>query len=163
VGNRDQATFIVSDVATAEDGAKTGTRVTIDNCDLSFDTLHGDSIRQELTEQFALYLRQYPAVVVIYGGRKIDPASAEERREDLSNISVRIRTRDVEAKLTVVEWKSNASKLLVLCDSSGFALGERQGVIHAPGLNFTAYLQADYIRELHDKNLLELDELSDDV
>lgn len=163
VGNKDQSTFKVSDDESAPDGSKTGTKVTIDNCDLTFDALHGDSVIQELTEQFALYLRQYPTVVVVHGGRKIDPSSAEERREELPFAAIRIRNREVEAKLTVVEWKSNASKSLVFCDGSGFALGERQGVIQAPGLNFTAYLQSDYIRELQEKNLLELDELSDEV
>jgi hypothetical protein len=163
VGYKDQATFKVSDDTTAAEGAKTGTTVAIDNSNLTFDSLHGDGITHELTEQFALYLRQYPAVVLVYGGRKIDPSTAEARREDLPLARVRIRDRDIVAKLTVVEWKAHASKSLVFCDGSGFALGERQGVIQAPGLNFTAYLQSDYIRELQDKNLLELDELSDDV
>jgi len=163
VGNKDQSTFKVSDEAAAPTGATTKTAVTIDNCDLTFTSLDNGTALQELTEQFALYLRQYPHVTLAYGGRKIDPAAAEERREELPFTPVKIRDREIDAKLTVVEWKANASKSLVFCDGNGFALGERQGVIHAPGLNFTAYLQSDYIRELQEKNLLELDELSDDV
>jgi len=163
VGNKDHSTFNVSDEAAAPDGVSTGTTVTIDNCDITFDALDSRGVLQELTELFALYLRQYPNVVLVHGGRKIDPSAAEDRREELPFAPMKIRDREITAKLTVVEWKANASKSLVFCDESGFALGERQGVIHAPGLNFTAYLQSGYIRELQQKNLLELDELSDDV
>jgi len=163
VGNRDQSTFKVSDQTAASQGATAGTVVTVDNGDMTIAALDNGNAQQELTEQVALYLRQYPHVRLTYGGRKIDPAAAEEHREELPLAPVPIRDRQVEAKLTVVEWKANASKSLVFCDGNGFALGERQGVIHAPGLNFTAYLQSDYIRELHEKNLLDLDELSDDV
>jgi hypothetical protein len=163
VGLKDQSTFTVSDLSVAATEAALGTVVTIDNGDLTFNTLDNATVLQELTEQFALYLRQYPHVRISYGGRKIDPAEAEERREEVPLPPVTVGDRSVEAKLTVVEWKSNASKSLVFCDAKGFALGERVGVIHAPGLNFTAYLQAEYLRELHEKNLLELDDLSDEV
>lgn len=163
VGKRDQSTFTVSERISAPDGARAGTVVTIENGDITVNTLDNGKVLQELTEHFALYLHQYPHVVLIYGGRKIDPSAAEERREELPLPPVMIRERQIEARLTVVEWKAYASKSLVFCDGSGFALGERQGVIHAPGLNFTAYLQADYVRELHQRNLLVVDELSEEV
>jgi len=79
-----------------------------------------------------------------------EPIAMEARREELPFGPITIRDRIVSATLTVVEWSEDLPNSLVLCDGHGFALGERKDIMLASGLNFTAYLQSNYIREIHE-------------
>jgi HSP90 family molecular chaperone len=60
----------------------TGTAVHIDDITKNVGSLLNDKAHQELTEQFALYLRQYPDITVWYLDKKIDPADIERQSDD---------------------------------------------------------------------------------
>jgi hypothetical protein len=161
-GRRDHLKrFKVSDPKSATGPA--GTMVTIEDVPIPHDTLHDRRLLQDVTEQFALYLTQYPHVFLRYSGWKVDPSKVIDRREKCDVTAALRDGRALRAELEIIEWHTNASRALVLCDSNGFALAERAPNIQAPGFNFTAYLRSDYLRELHEKNLLDLDELHADV
>jgi hypothetical protein len=159
----DLGTFEISDpVVLAE--KKRGTEVKIRGIQKNFPSLEGGIAIQELTQYFALYLREYPDVSIYYNGQKIDPSSIEER---VTNFEIGSITLDdgktVSPQLTVIEWKTFADRSLFLCDSAGFALAEIPPGIQAPGFNFTAYLKSDYIRELDDQDALLLEDLHPDI
>jgi hypothetical protein len=137
----------------------TGTDVEVRNILKDFTSLEGDNAIQAITEQFALYLRQYPSVRIIYNGTRIDPKTLQDREADYALPKVRDTDRTYTTELTVIEWKNEQERAILLCDASGFTLHEVKPQIHAAGFHFTAYLKSDYIRALADKNLL----ISEDV
>jgi len=51
-----------------------GTRVSVHNVTAKYETLTIEGARAEITEHFALYLRQYPNVRIIYDGHDITPS-----------------------------------------------------------------------------------------
>jgi hypothetical protein len=150
--------FQLSDFVTSK-ATTTGTDVEIRNILKDFTSLEGDNPIQAMTEQFALYLRQYPEVRIIYNGTRIDPKTLQDREADYALPKIKDVDRTYTSELTVIEWKNDQDRAILLCDASGFTLHEVKPQIHAAGFHFTAYLKSDYIRALADKNLL----ISEDV
>lgn len=96
-GKKEQTSrFVIEDPQPSTE--QFGTTVTISNSSHRFDSLHKPEIVQDLAEELALYLRNYPHVVVTYGGRPVDPKSVIERQEDW-----KLRVGSDTAKLTVIE------------------------------------------------------------
>ncbi|HPG67941.1 MAG TPA: ATP-binding protein [Candidatus Hydrogenedentes bacterium] len=143
---------------------RTGTTVTIAEARDGIGMLLSDSAPQHISEHFALYLRQYPNVRIRFNGTLIDPSSAEEHVENYEfERQVEGRESPEKFKLTVIEWNTNASRALVLCDEEGFALHETKPGIHARGFRFTAYLRSSYLRELQTQGLLDLEDIAPDL
>jgi hypothetical protein len=155
-GNRHRlGTFTIDDNPKQAKNCELGTSVTIEGVDNGINSLAAPKAIQTITEQFALYLRQYPNVQIFYDGHRIDPSDAEERVEEYSLEDVALDDgKVVSSKMTVIEWKAETDRILYLCDYSGFALSETKPGIHAPGFDFTAYLKSDYFKELDEQNLL---------
>jgi hypothetical protein len=141
-----------------------GTIVEISNL---FDSLSGlsseGSADRELSEVFALYLRNYPTVEIFFRGKKIDPGLVE-----ISHATIELPPIITEegntffCSLDIVEWSfSKKDRRICLCDSNGFMLHDVEAGIR-PGaeFNFTAYLRTDFISHLHDMNMLILEELN---
>lgn len=156
IGRRERlGIFNLDDEPHQVKGEETGTLVEIENIDDGVAALQSASAFQTITEQFALYLRQYPNVRVLYDGEILDPALAEERVEEISLDEVELDDGTVmDCKLTIIEWKNSTERYLYLCDAEGFSLAEVRPNIHAPGFDFTAYLKSDYLRHLDNQNSL---------
>lgn len=154
-------TFHISDVGSVPDSSATGTTVTITNLLKDF-RLRGEKARLEIAEQLAIYLRQYTDAKVKYDGVLVDPASLEINEAEYPVGPVLLDDdREVAGQLLVIEWSIPSERSLFLCDEEGFAYHRVAPKIQAPGFNFTAYLRSPYVRELHDHNLLELDDLTE--
>jgi hypothetical protein len=152
------ATFEVGDVEKVK--GVPGTEVRVTDLPKEFPSLRGTSAVETLSEQFALYLRQYPEVAISYDGTRIDPSAVESRVDDYELPPVKIEEgREVTAVLTVIEWRTPSKRALFLCDAAGFTLHEMQPGIQAPGFSFTAYLKSDYVRELESEGAFMLEEL----
>jgi hypothetical protein len=132
----------------------TGTVVTIEGVDNGIYSLKSRNALQTITEQFALYLRQYPDVSIFYDDHEIDPSDVEERLTEYEIDSLETSGRLIESNLTIIEWKTSTERWLYLCDPHGFALEELKAGIQAPGFNFTAYLKSEYFKELEEQNAL---------
>lgn len=144
-------TFTIADVQATEHN-KTGTEVCIFNIEKNFPSLLGTKAIQEITELFALYLRQYPDVKIIYNNHKIDPSDIEERVSEYQLEEILLdNTKTIKPSLTVIEWKAVTTKNLYLCDSSGFALHETRSGIQASGFNFTVYLKDDWFIQVSEE------------
>ena len=154
-------TFEISDIEDVAEDAPTGTTVTITNLLKEF-RLRGDQPRMEMTEQLAIYLRQYRDVVVRYDGARVDPTALETHSASYAIGPVTLEDgREIDASLLLIEWSIPTERSLFLCDEAGFAYHRLAPKIQAPGFQFTAYLRSPYVRELHDQNLLELDEFNE--
>ncbi|HEX3105207.1 MAG TPA: ATP-binding protein [Terriglobales bacterium] len=126
----------------------------------NYTSLMGDKARDEIAEEFALYLLQYPNASIFYDGKKID-VSALIR--NVSNYLLAVLKQQggqtSSAELSIVEWNRPTERALFLCDESGVALHRINAGIQAPGFEFTAYLKSSYIRELDATGNLHLEEI----
>lgn len=159
IGNLvDLGTFTIGDPAPAN--GTVGTEVIIESPVSELPSLRGSQARLELTQQFAPYIAQYPDVSVKYDGEFLRPAELMKREASVKLPSIMLEDgRQVTANLKIVEWNADVDRALFLCDENGFALCREPAEVYAPGFSFTAYVSSSWIRELHDTQLLELDEL----
>ena len=152
--------FRVSDPVAVSAGASSGTEVTIHELRHDFRGLRGAGVEQELLEEFAIYLRQYPHARIEYDGRTLEPESVV--RHATSHSVPRVTLDDgrvVEATLDIIEWSFGTRRALFLCDASGFALHETtQGLPSFAG-GYSAYLRSDFVRALDEEHLLDLEDV----
>lgn len=156
--------FDVSDPQPASDGGRVGMTVEIADLPLTTELLRGTKAAQEVTETFALYLRQYPDVRIFYDNVPLDPANAEDRSEIIElDEMVMANGERVQATLEVVEWLIPGKRGVILCDDHGFALHVPRRRLSFRGFSYTAYLKSAYCIELERQGLLQVEEMSDDV
>jgi hypothetical protein len=139
--------------------SSSGTEVIINNISKNFTTLKGNNAIQEIACLFALYLRQYPDISIIYNGTKLITAHLESSVSDYDIEDIRRPDNNdkIDLKLTIIEWNHPTERSLYLCDSAGFALQEMPVGIQARGFNFTAYIKSDYLKELNEEGILDLE------
>jgi hypothetical protein len=141
-----------------------GTEVVVTNIRKNFTSLIADTAPREITNCLAVYLSEFPGIVIDYDGARIDPAHARIRMDNFPLgdlvLSDGVKTT---ACLTIIEWKEPQERVLHLCDSAGISLHQMLPGIHAPGFNFTAYVKSDHIRELDKQGLLVTEELHPDI
>mgnify|MGYP005848894397 FL=1 len=155
--------FTITNPVPAE-GATTGMVVEIHNVPRSADLLLGVKALEEITEIFALYLRQYPDVRIWHDGALMDPAHVERHitEYDLDEMVMQNGER-VRAALTVVEWNTPGKRGVFLCDNEGFMRGHALPRLYFRGFSYTAYLKSDHIATLDREGLLQAEELAPDV
>lgn len=155
--------FDISDPALSKE---TGSGMTVEilNPPLNAGLLRGIKAQQEATQIFALYLRQYPGVRIVYDGTPLDPANAERNfsEYDLGQLVTENGER-IQAALTIVEWDMPGKRGVCLCDENGFMLHRALPRLYYRGFSYTAYLKSAHIATLEREGLLQAEELSADV
>lgn len=155
--------FLLSAPVDAGD-APTGVTVEISNLPGNTGLLQGTKALEEVTELFALYLRQYPDVRLVYDGVPLDPANAEDHIADVDLGEMVLATGErVHPQLTIVEWLAPGKRGLVLCDENGFALAPAKARILSRGFSYSAYLKSAYFSKLEAEGLLEIEDLAPDL
>ena len=114
-----------------------GTRVVIDEFSAPPAGLGGDGPVEKLTGTFGLYLQTHSAHMR-FGDADIDPASIQAHRKEYE---ITVGDSAQPAKLTAIEWTRRVERAIYLCNEDGLPLGDVQAGIHAPGFEFTAYLE----------------------
>ena len=133
----------------------TGVEVTIADIDSNFPSLtRSEAASTELSRRLALYLKQYPGIVISYDDHRVDPEALQESTQAFPMTLKDKDGKDVPGELTVIEWKIPTDRALYLCDEMGFALDEKKPGIQTPGFSFTAYLKSRLISELDEENAL---------
>jgi phenylpyruvate tautomerase PptA (4-oxalocrotonate tautomerase family) len=156
VGSRPKiGTFTIDNSPRDSEVGRTGTDVRISHLPTTTQALTAERIAQRLTEEFALYLRQYPDIRITYNDTVIDPTRIEKAFQEYPlNPIVADDGKRVRATLTIIEWKKHTERSLHLCDADGFSLAQVAPEVRAPGFDFTSYLRSDFFRELADQNAL---------
>ncbi|WP_431101511.1 ATP-binding protein [Roseateles noduli] len=155
--------FEIGALSPAPSGRGRGTNVRISGIQEPLGVLSRDgSAARQLAEEFALYLRTYPATDIIFRGERIDPKMVQLAHET-HQLPAFVTDEGVKvlAQLDVVEWSfSKKERRICLCDADGFVLHEVEAGIR-PGseFNFTAYLRSEYVAKLHQENVLSMDGL----
>lgn len=157
-------TVDISDEEEAEHDAVKGVTLEIGHPIKNF-ALDSDTVVDELTTIFALYLSDYQSVVVEVAGRRIDPSSliVERKGYQLQNIVMEDQT--YLAKLEIIQWNGINARALYLCNDKRFPLslvseGRR---FHVGGFQFTAYLQSSLFTEMQKKGTMDLAEMQKPV
>lgn len=152
----------IGDDAPAQAGARRGVTVTVRELDRDFRSLRSESISQELAQIFALYLRQYPEITIIFDGSRVDPTTAVECTQIYSLPDIVADGERYSASVEIVEiveWRMPTERRLFFCDEGGFPLDNTSPGIQAPGFSFTAYLKSKYFARMLAENRLEIADL----
>ena len=154
--------FTITDPRRTE--GPTGMSVEISYPPINVNQLRGVKAVQEVTDIFALYLRQYPGVRIVYDNVPIDPANAEQRYSDYDLEEMVMESGErVQASITVVEWNLPGKRGVYFCDEQGFMLQCVLPRLHFRGFSYTAYVKSAHHRQLDREGMLQAGELSPDV
>ena len=156
----DPGFFTLADVAAP--GPATGTEVMITEVHNALGSLLETAwVVQQLASNFALYLKAYPNVRIYFQGLLVNPVIVQHASHTYHLKS----SEGSKAELQVIEWKTKQSRgKIVFCNTDGFALHEVDAAVRpGSGFNFTAYLVSSRFAELHDENLLILDEMHPEI
>ena len=146
----------ISDEAPLKRG-KSGVSVTISELKRNFVSLRPESALQELAEIFAIYLKNYRDVAIIYAGTKIDPLSAIARTWDVDlDPLIDDEGKKHSIALEIIEWIPETKRALYLCNEEGFPLSQVDARFHVGDFQFSAYLKSPFISELQESNRLDL-------
>ena len=148
---------------TDEDPVETGTtgvEIEVSELHREFRSPDPDNAVQELAEIFALYLKDYRDVSIVYEGTRVDPAAAiaTTRITKLSDIDEAGTGHPVE--LEIIEWRNVTTRGLYLCTEQGFPLSKVTTRFHIGEFHFSAYLKSSFITKLHGEAQLDLAEMS---
>ena len=138
------------DITDAEKSSASSSGTTVEvSVHKNYTSLTGESARDEIAQEFALYLLQYPKVNLFYDGAKINIGSLIRNVVAFNLGEIKLNEDEtIKAELSVVEWNRPTDRAIFLCDKSGVALHKMNVGIQAPGFEFTAYLKSPYIRKL---------------
>lgn len=141
-------------------GAATGVTVVISELKRQFSSLQPENAVQELSEIFAIYLKDYRNVTITIAGERIDPdrAIAGTWNFELAPIA----DDDGEqhpVDLEIIEWRGQTRRTLYLCNEQGFPLSQVETRFHVGDFHFSAYLKSSFISELHQDGRLDLAEM----
>lgn len=151
-------------IAPPERAKASGTGTTVKISDLSAQERYlvdEAKLTQTLGEHLALYLRQYPNVVIRYEAQEIKPSQFEKAFNTYTLTNVPVEPgKNVSAELEIVEWTIRRERRLYLCRHDGFTVYEvEMGVRPGSEFYFTAYIRSAYVEELEEQHRLELGEL----
>ncbi len=140
--------------------SETGVEVRISEPYKDFRSLRLESATQELTEVFALYLKDYRDVTIRYAGKLIDPTSAISSSKSLQLEDIEDEDETHPVTLEIIEWRSATRRILYLCNEAGFPLSQVETRFHVGDFHFSAYLRSSFVNKLHGDSVLELAEMN---
>jgi hypothetical protein len=149
----------LTDEQSAADGGHTGVEVTVTELHRDFRSLEPDSSIQDLSEIFALYLKDYRDVKIAVEGVVIDPAAAIASSKAFSLKPIQDEDRLHPVDLEIIEWRTATKRALFLCNEQGFPLSQVATRFHVGAFQFSAYLKSPFIAQLHQEAQLELAEM----
>ena len=149
----------LTDEAAVASGA-TGVEIEISELHRQYRSLDPENAVQEMAETFALYLKDYRDVSILYDGNQLDPttAIATTRTELLNEIVEEETAHPVE--LEIIEWRNVTTRGLYLCTEQGFPLSKVSTRFHIGEFHFSAYLKSPFIAKLHGEAELDLAEMN---
>ena len=144
------------------DTGVTGVEIEVSELHREFRSLDPESAVQEFAEIFALYLKDYRDVSILYEAKEIDPttAIATTHIAQLSNISETDQESTIHpVELEIIEWRNVTTRGLYLCTEQGFPLSKVTTRFHIGEFHFSAYLKSSFITKLHRDAQLDLAEM----
>jgi Histidine kinase-, DNA gyrase B-, and HSP90-like ATPase len=141
----------------------TGVEVRITELDRTYRSLLPDQAVQPLSEIFALYLTDYPAVAIYVDHERLDPSKLIRSKATFDLEAVTDEGNTYPAKLELIEWIAAQERSFFLCGEEGFPLHRIVPLFHAPGAQFSAYLKSPLVADLQTRGVLELAQMNGSV
>lgn len=139
-----------------------GTRLRIDGVDSGQQSLRSSATRDAIVARFALYIKRYPNVELVFDGSKVDPSDLIAHSE-VNDLLANAYDRKI-GEIEIVEWRFDLdSKKLYLCDMEGFTWHEMPAGVQLPGLNVSAYVRWPTAKQFHQDNRMALGEVDPDI
>lgn len=148
----------ISDEQVAE-STEAGVEIEISELHRQYRSLDGDSARQEFTETFARYLKEYRGVSILYDGGRLDPDAAIQDTWTRKLSDIEHDGRRSSAVLEIIQWRTETARALYLCTEQGLPLSRAQTRFHVGDFQFSAYLRSAYVTTLHSASLLDVAEM----
>lgn len=145
------------------DTGRTGVRCVISELKKEFQFLSLPTFVQEMAEVFATYLKNYRDVEIRLPSGKVDISTAIAASRDVELPPIVVDGKEFAVELNVIEWKNATARAIYLCNEAGLPLSQVDLRLHAPGLNFSAYLKSPYISQLSRDGTLGLGELNPEL
>ena len=137
----------------------TGVEVTISEPHKDFRSLEPENSVQDLTEIFALYIKDYQDVSIRIAGRAIDPGGAIATTAEFSLEPIEEDGETFSVALEIIEWRTATKRALYLCNEQGFPLSQVATRFHVGDFQFSAYLKSPFVTQLHEQAVLDLAEM----
>lgn len=150
----------ITDETPAPDATRPGVVVTVSELHRDFRSLEPDQSVQELSEIFALYLKDYRDVKIAIEGAAIDPAASIASSCSLPLQQIQDEETLYPAELEIIEWRSTTKRALYLCNPQGFPLSQIATRFHVGSFYFSAYLKSPFIVRLDQDAALQTAEMN---
>jgi hypothetical protein len=142
-------------------GQARGVTVSVAELHKSFRSLEPINCVQELSEIFALYLKDYRDVSIFFENVRVNPEAAITSTESFMLPEIEDAGQRYEAKLEVIGWRTIAKRVLYLCDEHGFPMCQVDTRFHVGNFQFSAYLSSGYMTNLLQQGRIELAEMDE--
>ena len=144
----------------SEDLKEQGVEVQISELYRDYRSLHTEDVIQEFTEIFALYLKDYRDVSIVYENQQIDPNAVIETTHKIHLKDIIDEESAYPVEIEIIEWRGLTTRGLYLCNEQGFPLSKVTTRFHIGEFDFSAYLKSPFITKLHGEAQLDLAEMN---
>lgn len=134
-----------------------GTEVSITELNHAGHSITGEYVITRLTEEFAVYLRKYPTLQLIFDGELI---CADQLETEVSEYFLDSPDGLPETKVMIIEWNHNCGSRIYLCNTQGHTLEQIDSPLKLPGFNYTVHIHSPLIEQLEDDGLLLLNQMN---
>lgn len=141
--------FFLSELTQSET-KQTGVEVRISELFKQFKILNTEYAVEKLAPIFALYLSNYPSVLIRIGGQELSTETLISRRDSYSLDPIQFEGKEYPYELEIIEWNQLNDREIHLCNAQGFPLQKYEKSINGvSAYSFTAYIKSDHVSELH--------------
>ena len=144
----------------SEESRERGIEVQISELHRDYRSLHTEDAIQEFTEIFALYLKDYRDVSIVYENQQIDPNAIIAKTHKIDLKEIIDEESAYPAEIEIIEWRGLTTRGLYLCNDQGFPLSKVTTRFHIGEFDFSAYLKSSFITKLHGEAQLDLAEMN---
>ena len=144
----------------SEDLKEQGVEVQISELHRDYRSLHTVDVIQEFTEIFALYLKDYRDVSIVYENQQIDPNAVIDTTHKIDLKEIIDEESAYPVEIEIIEWRGLTTRGLYLCNEQGFPLSKVTTRFHIGEFDFSAYLKSPFITKLHGEAQLDLAEMN---
>lgn len=148
--------FLLSDLTQAN-VKKTGVEVRVSELQKQFKLLDADYTSEKLAPIFALYLSNYPGIIIRVAGQKLVIETLISKRHSYPLPPIQFEGKEYTYEMEIIEWNQLNEREIHLCNAQGFPLCRHEKSISGlSAYSFTAYIKSEHIAELHNTGNLEM-------
>lgn len=156
--------FYLGDECEDDKIAASGCHVTITDIRKTFTEIFSQGARAEIAARFAPSLLVHPERELHFNGIRIDPTKALKNKRTICHLEVGHGGKSYDVTIRAFHWNTpQHHREVFLCGSSGISLHRLSDNFHRSGDEGTIFVESCLFDELHNENLLQTFEASQDA